>query len=245
MFDINSEQFLGYVVGTVVDRERERLLGLVTRTRFARPKMAVPVSSVHLFHEEGIMIERSGFRWLPLQTDMWLTARSNKKAGPAEAVLGGETVGTVVDYTVNDDGRVTHVIIQRGLVGKLLKVRRDKVIEIEENVMTLAHDALAQPKPKARTGGGFVDQAAAIFGRTLAKASHRVRTGARSGLLGKPAPWTIKDGEGHILVKEGMPLTPEALAAEGSRGRTGALTGAVAGGALGRSLAKRRKKSGK
>lgn len=247
VFDINSERFLGYVVGTVVDADATRLLGILTRTRFARPKMVVPFASIHLIHEDGVLIERSGFRWLPLHRALWSAARQWKQRGHMPALCRKETVGTLVDFAVNDEGLVTHLLLQRGMVVKTLRIRRDKILGIDEGAMRLADDALAKPKPKpskkavaGAQSGGFVNEAAALFGKTLAKASHRAKSGARSALVGKPAPWSINDDKGTLLVNEGEPLTPAALAAEAARGRSGTLAGAVAGGALGRSVAKRR-----
>lgn len=245
VFDIDSEQFLGYVVGTVIDADRTRVLGIVTRTRFGRPKMVVPTSSVHLVHDEGIMIEKTGFRWLPLHRKIWQAWRFHRKMGQLKAMCAGKAVGVVVDYSANDEGEITHVIVQRGMIGKTLRIRRDKVLDVEDTTMRLADDALAKLKSKpkaAHPSRGLIDGAAALVGRGLAKVTHRVKTGARSTLVGKPAPWTIKDEKGHVLVDKGDPLTPEALAVEAARGRTGTLTGAVAGGVLGRSVAKRRKR---
>lgn len=247
VFDIETEEFLGYVIGTVVDPGRQRLLGVVTRTRFARPKMLAPADSIHLLHRDGVVIRKKGFRWLPMHRTIWAAARAQKKTGSLPVVLNKETVGSVVDCTATDDGRITHLMIQRGMIGKPVRVRRDKVTKVEDGVVHLAPDAFDKPKPRSQpkakeSAGGFVDEAAALFGQTLAKAAHKVKNGARSGLAGKPAPWTIEDANGRVLVERGEPLTHKALAAEAARGRTGELTGAVAGGALGRSLAKRRKK---
>lgn len=247
VFDMETEQFLGYVIGTVVDADRTRLLGIVTRTRFARPKMVAPAESVHLMHHDGVIIARSGFRWLPLQKAIWRASRRQRKAGQLTATCNGETVGAVFDCAVRDDGRVTHLLVQRSIMGKSVRVKRDKILKIEDGVVFLADDALEPPrtkKPKEETLSreSFIEGAAAMFGKTLAKASHRVKTGANIGLTGKPAPWTVTDDDGNVLVKEGKPLTREALAVEAARGRTSEVTGAVAGGALARSLAKRRKK---
>lgn len=247
VFDIDNERFLGYVIGSVLDSERTRLLGIVTRTRFGRPKMVAPTSSIELLHADGLMVNKAGFRWLPLQRQIWSAARAQKKTGALAAVCNEETLGSVVDCTVNEDGLITHLIVQRGMVGKTRRIRRDKVLAIEEGVVLLADDALAERKPKTKPAArpkttGLIDSAAAVLGRTLAQATHQAKKGARSSLIGKPAPWSVTDETGSILVAEGEPLTADALAAEASRGRTGELAGAVAGGALGRSLAKRRKK---
>ncbi len=246
VFDLENEQFLGYVLGTVVDADRTCLLGIVTRTRIARPKMIAPAESIHLLHDDGVIITKSGFRWLPLQRALWRAWRAQRRAGQLSAVCKNEKVGVVFDYGVAEDGRITTLLIQQGILGKSVRVRRDKVTKIEDGVAYLAADALAPKKPKktpeTAAAGSLVDDAATMFGKTLAKASHKLKLGARSGLVGKPAPWTITGDDGGVLVKEGRPLTAEALAVEATRGRTAELAGAVAGGTLGRSLAKRKRK---
>ncbi|RJQ54441.1 MAG: hypothetical protein C4521_06315 [Actinobacteria bacterium] len=245
VFDLETERFVGYVVGVVLDPQRTELLAVLTRTRFARPKMAVPIGSIALMHKEGVMIEKRGFRWLALYPSLWRLARRQRKEGFLVAACRGEQIGSVVDYSVSAQGRVTHLIVQRGMIGKTRRIRRDKVRAIEDGTVLLADDALqtAKPKKKPLSAGGLVASAAVLLGRGAAQAAHRVKSGTRSGLLGKSSPWTIQGEDGRTIVSEGKPLTEEALAAESARGKMSELAAAVAAGSLGRAVAKRRKKA--
>ncbi len=246
VFDLATELFVGYIVGTVVNEDRTEMLGILVRSRFGRPKMLAPISSVALVHDEGVMIEKSGYRWLPLCWKIWRAWRRQRRSGMLRAEHQGELVGNVVDYRASKDGRITHLVIQRGMMGKTLKVRRDNVVAFEEGTFVLAAGVLdeskAKPKKKAEASDSVVDAAAVLLGKSLARASGRVKSGARSSLLGKPAPWPIRDREGRVALAEGKALTEEALALEAARGKTAELAAAVAAGSLGRSVAKRRKK---
>ncbi len=119
------------------------------------------------------------------------------------------------------------------------------VVAVALGTLALGVSLVGPPAFDAAMGpgmGGMMDEMAGVFGKSLARAAQSAKKSARATLLGKPAPWTIQGDDGRVLVAEGKPLTDAAIAAEASRGRSAALSGAVAGGALGRSLAKRRKK---
>jgi uncharacterized protein YrrD len=179
VFDSEDEAglFLGYVLRTLINQDRTKVVGFVIRTRIFRPKRAFPFEALKWIEDEFFLVETAKVKWLPRQRELYKVYVEEKQDKPLEAVEGDTVVGKVTDFIFDSStGEIVKVQIDRGLLSKLINIPRDDIITLSEDAAVLREGAISEAKkPTRKPAEPLLERLAVKTARGLATVTHRAK----------------------------------------------------------------------
>jgi len=179
VFDCENEEglFLGYVLRTLVNREKTKILGFVIRTRIFRPKRAFPFEALRWIDDEFLLVETKQVKWLPRHRELYKVYVEEKQAKLLDAVEGGALVGKVTDFVAEGStGEIVKVEIDPGVLSRLINIPRGDIVTLTEHTAVLRNGALSDAKKLTRKPARpLLERLAVKTARGLATVTHKAK----------------------------------------------------------------------
>lgn len=132
VFDEENHKFRGYVRRCLLTDDKTAILALIIRRQPLYPHKIMPFERLVGVGDDHLMSAGPAILLILSRDVSRAVKRVIKNPHPA-AVEDGETIGKVVDYIVDETGKVNSLIIEKNIFSKPVSVSAERVIEFKDS----------------------------------------------------------------------------------------------------------------
>gem|GEM_PF-2647435 len=132
VFDVENHKFRGYVRRFLLTEDKTEIRALILRRQASYPHKTMPFERLVGVGEDHLMSAGPAIL-LVLNRDVSRAVKRVVKNPHPSAVEGDNVIGKVVDYIIDESGKVTSLIMEKNIFTKPVSISAERVIEFKDN----------------------------------------------------------------------------------------------------------------
>ncbi len=139
VFDTENHKFRGYVRRLLLTDDKTEIRALILRRQPFYPHKIMPFERLVGVADDHLMSAGPAIL-LMLNRSMSRAVKEMVKNPHPDAMEGEVKIGKVVDYIIDESGKVTSLIIEKNIFNKPVGISTERVIEFKDNRFLMKPD---------------------------------------------------------------------------------------------------------